>query len=456
MIMNNIINYYLMPHPPIIMPLIGKGEEQKINSTFKACQKVGEEVERFEPESIIVITPHGVMFRDSITITYDQEIKGDLSRFNAHSIKMTKTIDLALTEEIVKLSDEVNIPILKINNGEFKKYHCYNELDHGTIIPLSFINTNCKLVHITYGMLNDLTLFRFGTVIKQAVNNLKRKTVIIASGDLSHRLTVDGSYPYSPYGKLFDETLLSLLSQGDVKGIFNMDKEMIKEAGECGLRSVYILLGAINALFTGEVLSYEGPFGVGYGVMKFNPYQQYDYLNELQFLKTKKSNDYVRLARQSIKYYLEKETMMKVPENINKELLENKAGVFVTIKKHGELRGCVGTFVPTTNNIALEIIRNAIEAAFHDPRFKPLLPSEFDEIEISVDVLTKPEKATKAMLDPKKYGVIVSSGYKRGLLLPDLEGIDTIDDQLRIACKKAGITGNYEIERFTVIRYHED
>jgi AmmeMemoRadiSam system protein A len=454
-IMNNLMNYYLMPHPPIIIPEVGKGEEVKIQRTIDACKKVGQEIKSLVPETIIIITPHGVMFRDCLTITYQDKLKGDLSRFNASMVKNEKVIDLTLTKEIIRLSNENKIPLLPINNDVLAKYHTYNELDHGSLIPLSYIKTDYQLVHITYSMLNKLDLFRFGMIIKEAVQNLKRKTVVIASGDLSHRLTHDGPYPYSPSGKVFDETLLSLLSQGDVLGIFNLDPKLVKAAGECGLRSIYVLLGAINRHFTGEVLSYEGPFGVGYGVVRFNLKENHDYWPDLTNHHDHKQNSYVSLARQSIEYYFKTKSIMAVPKDISEELTTKRAGVFVSLKKYGELRGCVGTFLPTTNSIAQEIINNAIEAAFHDPRFNPLQAIELEEVEISVDVLSKPEKASKEMLDPHKYGVIVSKGYQRGLLLPDLEGIDTVDEQLRIACLKAGITGNYEIERFTVTRYYE-
>ena len=148
---------------------------------------------------------------------------------------------------------------------------------------------------------------------------------------------------------------------------------------------------------------------------------------------------------------------MPVPADIGPELKNRQAGVFVSLKKHGNLRGCIGTFLPTQASVAKEIIENAIAAATRDPRFHPVRPEELDIIDISVDVLSLPEDATKEELDPKVYGVIVSKGYKRGLLLPDLAGIDTVTEQLRIACRKAGIPvdADYGIERFKVTRYRE-
>ncbi len=146
------------------------------------------------------------------------------------------------------------------------------------------------------------------------------------------------------------------------------------------------------------------------------------------------------------------------PKELPPEMFQEKAGVFVTLhKKNGELRGCIGTFLPTTEDIAHEIAQNALEAALRDPRFEPVKAEELDDIVVSVDVLSSPEPVNSLKeLDPKKYGIIVESGWRRGLLLPDLEGVDTVEEQLRIAKLKAGISENEKVKiyRFTVRRYH--
>ena len=174
-------------------------------------------------------------------------------------------------------------------------------------------------------------------------------------------------------------------------------------------------------------------------------------------LSNKKESIPVQLARKSIIYYLENNRIMTLPENLPEDLILNCAGVFVSLKKNGNLRGCIGTFLPIRDCIALEIIENAISAARRDPRFPPLTLREIDSLTISVDILSKPENIKDiSQLDPKKYGVIVSSGLKKGLLLPNLDGVDTAEYQLDIAMQKAGISRNedYQIQRFEVKRYH--
>jgi AmmeMemoRadiSam system protein A len=163
----------------------------------------------------------------------------------------------------------------------------------------------------------------------------------------------------------------------------------------------------------------------------------------------------VKLAKDTIEKYIREEKIISPPSTLTPEMKE-RAGVFVSIKKKGELRGCIGTFLPSTENVANEIIQNAISAATKDPRFPPVDATELDELEYSVDVLSQPEKiSSKNELDPKKYGVIVKSGARRGLLLPDLEGVDTVEEQIRIASIKAGIFPEEDIElyRFEVKRY---
>lgn len=163
----------------------------------------------------------------------------------------------------------------------------------------------------------------------------------------------------------------------------------------------------------------------------------------------------VQLAIDTIRTFVQVGKVISPPATTIDEM-KGKAGVFVSLKKHGALRGCIGTFEPTQPNIALEIIHNAISAATRDPRFPPVEAHELSEMDYSVDILTKPEAVSDTKdLDPKRYGVIVESGWRKGLLLPDLEGVDTVEYQLSIAKQKAGIGEKEPVKicRFMVKRY---
>ncbi len=466
-IMGKIIAYVAMPHPPIVIPEVGRGEEKKIKNTYDACASIGKQIAELKPDTIIVVTPHGTMFSDAISLSFEKSISGSLKQFRAPEVSMNFDIDLDLTLRIIDKSDENDIPTAKITRNFIKKYGKEYELDHGTMVPLYFIKdkySSFKLVHITYGGLSPMQLYRFGKGIKVAVEESSKNVVFIASGDLSHRLKDEGPYDYSPFGEKFDSEIINLLTKGDVAGVFNMNCETTEGAGECGLRSYYIMLGAMEGNeIKGELLSYEGTFGVGYAVMKFKlEKSDRDILTEITQEKRKKYNErtsnedvYVRLARESLTHYLIEGNFMELPNYVTEEMLNNKRGVFVSLKKFGTLRGCIGTIFPVTESVSEEIMRNAIEAGEGDPRFSPVSEGELEDIVFSVDVLTEPVEASKEELNPKKYGVVVRSGRKSGLLLPDLEGVNTIEEQISIVLNKAGIAANenYSIEKFEVIRH---
>jgi len=259
-------------------------------------------------------------------------------------------------------------------------------------------------------------------------------------------------------------TQIPIRYQIDFK-LFCFDSALITEAGECGLRSIYILAGTLDGKEAkADILSYEGPFGVGYCAAKFivndgkSIYSDLKGLSRAKHLKRlKEGNSYTKLARSNILNYFKTGKSLLASDIFDKELLNNKKGVFVSLKIGGELRGCIGTIEAVTASVGEEILNNSLSAAFHDPRFSPLREHELYEADISVDLLYPAEKCRFDELDPINYGVIVTYGRKRGLLLPNLEGVDSKEDQVSIALQKGGINSSepYEIERFKVERYKE-
>lgn len=467
--MGTLLSCYLMPHPPIIVPEVGRGEEKKIQKTIDSLNTVSINIKEKKPDTIIVVTPHGYVFRDAVAVTVFSRLEGDLGQFGARGVRFEFENDLELVEKIVEESRKRDIPIAEVDDELAKKYVLPKKLDHGTIVPLYFVTkhyANFRLVHISYGFLSFEQLYEFGTAIGDAIRNSNKKVVFIASGDLSHKLTPNSPNGYTPKGEVFDKKLLDLLSEMKVEEIIGMDKGLIEEAAECGFRSVCVMLGVLDGYeVKAKVLSHEGPFGVGYGVAQFevDQYKETSLLEKLYNLKRQrieeirqKEDNYVKLARESLEYYVKNKKLMPVPQGLPEEMYSRRAGVFVSLHKDGELRGCVGTVVPQRKNIAEEIIKNAISAGFEDPRFEPVEEYELKDIEYSVDVLTPPQPVkSKQELNPKKYGVIVRKGYRSGLLLPDLEGVDTVEEQISIALRKAGISPDedYTIEKFEVERH---
>ena len=256
---------------------------------------------------------------------------------------------------------------------------------------------------------------------------------------------------------------MDVCSNARFNELLEFDEVFLDKAAECGHRSFTIMAGTLDGLnVISKQYSHEDITGVGYGICSFYPSNENNnrkylelYLNNEE-KKNSSKDELVNLAKNTIESYIVNDEIISIPNEISKEYLDNKAGVFVSIHKFGSLRGCIGTFLPITNSIAQEVINNAIKASTKDPRFEPIKKNELKYLEINVDVLSTPEDIdSKDMLDVKKYGVIVSSGYKRGLLLPDLDGIDTIDKQISIAMQKGNIRKDEKIklQRFEVIRH---
>ena len=473
--MGKLLGSYIFPHPPIVLPEIGDGKEREALKTITAMEECAEQIKKLNPDTIIITTPHGPIFSDYIFMSESATLRGDFSNFGHSELEYSFENNLSLVSAIKAAAYKMGILCGDISEKQYKEFRIPKGLDHGALVPLYYIAKkliNFNIVHISVADFSNLELYSFGIAIKQAIENIEGTFVFVGSGDLSHKFSEESPYGFSPKGPEFDKLLMEAMAKSDVEAILTLDPKLSQDAAECGLKSFIIMLGANDQTdLSMKVLSHEGPFGIGYGVVEllsgdFN--KKRDFLNimktrnEKNVIERKNESDlYVQLAQMSLEYYLINRKPIALKEVIGKlnlpdEMLKNKSGVFVSIKKNGQLRGCIGTIGPVTNSIAEEIIANSISAGVKDPRFNPVAHSELEELVFSVDVLFPSETIPdSSMLDVKKYGVIVESGYKRGLLLPNLEGVDSIAQQIDIALSKAGISKDekYEMERFEVIRH---
>lgn len=459
----SVIAAFMVPHPPIIVPDIGRGEERKIQKTIDAYQTAARKIGDMKPETIVLISPHQTMYSDYFHISPGKSASGDFAQFRAPCVQMDVGYDTEFVERLCRLSDAANFPAGTDGERDAR-------LDHGTMVPLYFVNRYIKDYRLVRIGLSGLSLkkhYQLGQYIQETAKLLNRKTVLIASGDLSHRLKEDGPYGYREEGPEYDSRIMDVMGQAAFGELFGFSEDFCEKAGECGHRSFTIMAGALDKLnVESEALSYEGVFGVGYGVCTYtvcgsdagrNFKEQFEEKEreKMQCIKDKE-DAYVRLARKTIESYVRMGEKIRVPDGLPEEMYSRKAGVFVSIKENGSLRGCIGTICGVQTSIAEEIIENAISAACRDYRFQPIKQEELGELTISVDVLGDTEKIDSPdKLDVKRYGVIVTKGRKRGLLLPNLDGIDTVEDQIAIARRKAGISEDEEImmERFEVIRH---
>ena len=462
-----IVGAFAVPHPPLIIPAVGGGRERGIQATIDAYEEVGRRVAALAPDTVVVSSPHTTLYRDYFLISPGTSARGSFAQYGAPQAAYEARYDTELVAELCHVCGREGIEA-------GTDYERDPRLDHGTMIPLHFIQkyyTGFELVRIGLSGFSPAEHYRLGMAVQEAARTLGRRVVYIASGDLSHKLTHDGPYGFAPEGPVFDQRIAHDFATGDLLDILCMDHSLAERAAECGLRSFQMMAGALDRTdVRAELLSHEGPFGVGYGVACFTPVGEeaadeerallarYEAWRTADLAERKASEDpYVRLARASLESYVRDGKRIAPPKGLPDELLSTRAGCFVSLKVDGQLRGCIGTIEPTQRTLAEEICANAISAGTRDPRFNAVRASELGDLVYDVDVLTEPEFTTEDGLDPARYGVIVSCrDGRRGLLLPDLDGVDSVAEQLRIAAQKGHINldfDDYRLQRFEVVRH---
>ena len=485
-----ILAAFAVPHPPLLIPGVGDQSKLQVQKTEQAYHEVAARSAALEPETLVIFSPHATLYCDYFHISPGRGAKGSFNSFGSET-SFAVEYDEEFVAHLESLLAQRGIPGGTLGERE-------PALDHGTMVPLQFFvgaasdgsgigaGAGVKIVRIGLSGLDREVHRAFGEAVACTAEELDRKTVIIASGDLSHKLLESGPYGFVPEGPEFDEQMSAALAVGSVTSMIAIDEALSEAAAECGLRSFIMMGGALeNQAFEPELLSYEGPLGVGYAVASY-VIPGLDLADRPRSVDSKEASSSaakrsgqgvsppVILARQTLQSYFAQgkirptldtpeiqELLEQLMQNVEaqalcEELLHTQAGAFVSLHKNGQLRGCIGTIAPVRDSTLSEIIHNAVSAAVEDPRFLPLAADELERLEIKVDVLGKPEPVSDhAALDANRYGVIVSLGHRRGLLLPALDGVNTPEEQIAIALSKAGIGPEepYEIERFEVVRY---
>ncbi len=447
----------IAPHPPIMVPEVGHESIAEVRNSIDAMAELTRRVIESGAETVLLISPHAPL-QPVAFVAYDgPKLHGDFSMFRAAEAVVEAQLDDELLTEITRAAEQQNLITLRIRE---------KNLDHGTAVPLYFLKRNGwngKVVALGYSFLSNEAHLRFGKCIRQAIATVRRPVAFIASGDLSHRLKPGAPAGFNPEAHLFDEEVVDAIHSSQTDRIVNIDQDLRRAAGECGYRSMLVAIGASEeSKASCEVLSYEAPFGVGYLVAQLvagcagvpPASSAADRPDEMSA-----NADIPALARDTIETFISTGAIISPPDNLPDEL-SVRAGCFVSIKtRDGELRGCIGTIDPDKDTLAEEIIANAINSATRDPRFPPVRKNELPGLKYSVDVLSAPEGCELEDLDPKIYGVIVEDeqGSRRGLLLPNLAGIDTASQQVEVTARKAGIKPGTSVRlfRFRADRYSE-
>ncbi|MDL2316698.1 AmmeMemoRadiSam system protein A [Desulfovibrio sp. OttesenSCG-928-A18] len=529
-----------MPHPPIIVPEVGKGREQDAGETLRGTREICEQISALNkenpPQVILVLSPHAPFIPGNLFVNTAEQARGSLARFGAPSVRMTLNTSKEALETFAAVVKTAGITATFGEQPDITQ-------DHGTLVPLHFLAESFEggklppVLIIGPSGISPHNAVKLGKAL--AALNGPRPWAMLASGDLSHRLKPGAPSGYNPDGAVFDQAVVDSLKEGKAQMLVDLSPAVCQNAGECGLRPALVLLSMCNEPL--RVFSYEGPFGVGYCNALWSPGsgekareanqaadadkqrgnpapaakntptpkaqppgQQGNIVIKMvpasgsakaatqggqrtftgtfsvptaarapsQANKPRRpsappeqgqGHPYAKLARQTVAARLKGEALPDAAAldalSDDRSIWDVHQGCFVSIKNlDGSLRGCIGTFMPTQADLSAEIKANAVAAATRDPRFKPMREEELDRVRISVDVLSAPELVREGMeLDPRKWGVIVTKQGRRGLLLPDLDGVDTVEQQLSIAARKGGISNldGAEIYRFSVSRHYE-
>ena len=385
----------LMCHAPIVIPDVAGPESARCVATTRAMRQVAARAVASNPDRLVLVSPHSPRRAGAWGAWAGRHV-GHLGAFRAPHLR----VDLPDAPEVAAAIGAHPV------SGE--------PLDHGAMVPLQFLweagwRGPTSILALPWGGSG-------GEEIGRAVAALDGRTAVIASGDMSHRLEPGAPAGYHPAAGEFDRAFVAALREGRWQDALAAPHRA--DAAEDVVDSTRVAMGAAGGPINAEVLAYEGPWGVGYTEAVF-----YD-----------PSPPLYAVARASIAARLAGRRYTPPAAG------PPSAGAFVTLTERGELRGCIGHIAPVHDLLYDEVAAVAVAAATTDPRFPPVTATELARLDIEVSVLDPPELiGGPPDLDPKVYGVIVSTNYKRGLLLPDIDGVDTVEDQVRIASRKAGI-----------------
>ena len=445
----------LMAHAPILVPEVGGERGGAARASSQAMRQAAACMVGFKPETVVLISPHSPRHPRAFGLWAGERLRGSLAQFNAPGAQVNLPNDTPLANAIATEATRRGLATWMIDS---------RALDHGALVPLWFLaeaGWSGPTIVLGLNYPDDGGLSELGEAIAAAARVSRRRIAIIASGDMSHRLTPDAPAGFNPQARHFDESFIGLLRDGNYHQISKLDPNLRELAAEDAVDSTLVAASAVDWKATGhKVLHYEGPFGVGYGVAILFADESGPAASQTKATQAdaREGDILPGVARQSIAAALRDSS--ELPPAATSPYLRAPRAVFVTMhERGGKLRGCAGTILPYYPNLLAETWHSARLAAFHDSRFDPVEARELPNLHFEVSVLHSMEKITSAdELDPARYGVIVSAeDGRRGLLLPALPDVTTSKEQLSIARKKGWIGPNEPVllQRFQVDHFEE-
>ncbi|MBN2025869.1 MAG: hypothetical protein JW854_03840 [Actinobacteria bacterium] len=264
---DGIIAGCIVPHPPLLIPAIGGKEREKVRSTYMAMEELSHELAGLQPDVLVMISPHTPPYRDAFIVKPDPVLGGSFASFGQPQVRISKQNDVELAAAMVETAESEGFPLLSQHAASSRLSAPGEELDHGLLVPLYYLDHSFEtpVVCLSISGLTYESHFRLGSIARTACEKLARRAVFVASGDLSHRLIRGAPAGYSPQGEEFDNTIVEIVREGRFEAINEIPEDLVEAAGECGFRSIHAMWGALkDGPLTNSVLSYEGPFGVGY------------------------------------------------------------------------------------------------------------------------------------------------------------------------------------------------
>ncbi len=447
----------LMPHAPILVQGVGRERLAEAKATAEAMATVAEHAVASRPDTIVLISPHSPRQPGAFGIWQTPRLRGSLASFGSPEDRVDLPLDQIFADRLIREAERRRLKTWGITR---------NPLDHGALVPLCYLvaaRWSGPTVILSLNYPGEGQLDELGQTIVATAQALHRRIAIIASGDMSHRLTPSAPGGYHPDAHRFDEAFIARLRDGAFNRLQRIDATLQEEAGEDVLESTVVAVAAANYRTDGhKVLSYEGPFGVGYGVaILFEPAAGATADaggREEAAPSVSRYEDLPAVARRAVQEALAHGA--DTPPFQAAGILAERRAVFVTLRTvKGELRGCRGRLAPKENDLVRETWQSAVAAAFHDFRFPPMTAAELPEVTFSVTVLGELEPVVShESLDPAVYGVVVASvDGRKGVLLPAIAGIDSVKQQLAIARQKAGIDPEewVKLQRFRAKSYKE-
>ena len=447
----------LSPHPPLLVLGMDADTATQVKATDDSLRELAQRLKEAKPQRLIVMSPHAPVHPNAFPIYLEERLQGNMARFRRPDVSLAYGIDVAFSKRLFERCQERGLRCFALDKENSDRYGFSLDMDHGTFVPLHYLHEaglNMPLVLLGTSELSPTQHRRLGEVLGELLREDEVPTAILASGDLSHKLVASGPYGFDEYGPVFDEQITAAVRANDPDAAEAIPSLTVSRAAQCGLRPIMTLLGVCYCVAYWEHTDVDD-------APKQEAQEQAPAADKAAPAPSPSAegDEDIRLslARRAVEEYIRHDSVLPADPALSE--LAEPAPTFVTLKIDGELRGCIGTLAATCASQQEEIIQNAISACSRDPRFPKVTVQELPHLQYQVYVLGPLEEiAGPELLDPKRYGVVVGKGYRRGVLLPNLEGIDTVEQQLAIASRKGGISMSEKptLYRFEVITYGKD